>query len=187
MKLRRCFIVVVQPITIVVKSWKERPMKESDVIVANWAHGLSNRLWVSPKGNVLAVARWGHAGGLTSIRAVTSSRNCLKHREEAPRERGLWDMWECRIRHGRMKAKFQDKVDGCVLETPRCIGNGTDVMTAMQSRDLPYSIRECGSSDEAIVAMTAVIISRWSEGPLGCRGLGWFGNLGDCPQGLFTP
>jgi hypothetical protein len=31
-------------------------MKEPIVIVANWAHGLSNRPWESPKGNVLAVA-----------------------------------------------------------------------------------------------------------------------------------
>ena len=46
-------------------------MKESSIIVANWAHGLGNQLCVSPKGNVLAVARRGHAGGLASDRAVT--------------------------------------------------------------------------------------------------------------------
>lgn len=66
-------------------------MKEPNIIVANWAHRLSNRLWESPEGNALAVARRDHAGGLASVWAVTSIWNCLKHRDVDPRERGLWD------------------------------------------------------------------------------------------------
>ena len=70
--------------------------------------------------------------------------------------------------------------------------------TDMQSGDSPYSIGvdsgmplcqrcllEQGKAHEAIVAMMPMTTSGKSEGPLGCRGLGLHGDLGDCP--IFSP
>ena len=130
---------MVQPTNTAIKSRKVRLMKESSIIVANWAYGLSNRPCGSPKGNVLAVARRGHAGGLASGWAVTSW-NCLKHRWGPPHERGLWDRWERRVHHQGTKTIFLDKLDGCVLEASRCRGNGTATLIAVQSRDSPCSV-----------------------------------------------
>jgi len=44
-----------------------------------------------------------------------------------------------------------------------------------------------GLAHEVIVAMMSMITSGMSEGPLGCRGLGWHRDLGDCLRRLVTP
>ncbi len=131
---------MVQPTNAAIKSCKVRPMKESNIIVANWAHGLSNQPCGSPKGNVLAVARRGHAGGLASGWAVTSFGIALST-VRAPHERGLWYIWERRVCHQGTKTIFQDKLDGCVLEASRCRGNGTATLIAVQSGDSPCSVK----------------------------------------------
>jgi len=134
-------VCAVQPTNTAVMSWKVRPMKESSIIVANWAHGLSDQPCGSPEGNVLAVARRDHAGGLVSGWAVTGFGIASSTVRRTHMNMVCGIGWKRRIRRARMKTKFQDKLDGCILEAPRCIGNGTATLTAVQSRDSPCSVR----------------------------------------------
>ena len=159
-------------------------MKESSIIVANWAHGLSDQPCGSPEGNVLAVARRGHAGGLASGWAVTGFGIASSTVRRPHMNMVCGTEWERRIRGARMKTRFLDKLDGCVLEAPRCIGNGTATLIAVQSGDSPCSVTQAsigmplcqrwllghGLAHEVVVAMMSAITSRESEGPLGYRG-----------------
>lgn len=203
----RCSIVrhtrsnALQPVTISVQSWQERPMEESTTIVADPTCRLGNRLHASSGDDALASVTWGPAGGLASHRATTSNgiASSAVRRDHTNgvqvEQMGVPSQSHCG------EGNTFGRMDRCARRTPRRTGSGRMTGTEVQSRDDPYPISEaagtpkansshirgCGSAHEAIVAMMPTITSRMSEGPLGSVAMEGVECLGYSPKGLHDP
>ena len=173
-------------------------MEKSETIVADPTCRKGDHLYVSSGDNVLTSASWGRAGGLASHRAATSRNHCSVVRSTT-RTRFKWNSWCAEPLSVGRKQYLRASSDACTRRAPRRMDGGTMVGgTGMQSREVSYSISvatgmrnanssrvwEYGTAHEVVVAVSSVIISRRSEGPLGFRGHGTYEGLGYCPNGL---
>ena len=175
-------------------------MEESDAIVANWTRGEGNHPCVSSKDNVLAVARLGRTGGLASDQAATLRNHCSV--VNPTHMNAVCGTYECAepLQPGRRQYS-RGSSDKCTWETLRRMGGSMVTRTGMQSREGPQSISatagrpkansrsvwEWGLAHEGVVAMTPVITSRRSEGPLGHCGRGMRDGPGYCSNELTCP
>jgi hypothetical protein len=162
-------------------------MDESETIVADPTCRLGNHLHVSSGDNALASASWGPAEGLASHQAITLRNHCSAVMP-ATRTGFKWKV-RCRACTREAKATPPSKSDRCTWRDLRRMGDGMMARTGMQSREGPCPISATdgmrnanigcvwghGLSHEAIVAMTPMITSGRSEGPLGYRGHGGCG------------
>ncbi len=176
-------------------------MEESDTILANRTHALSNHACESSEGNAPASASWGRTEGPASDRAATRTvrsygialSGVRAHHVNAVQVEleGVPSLFI----QGEGYAPEQVWTDA-LGKAPRRRGSSTVAGTGTQNREGPCSLGsyrnaamptvvvEHGLAHEAVVAMMPMITSGTSEGPLGCRGHGRHGVLGDCPQGL---
>ena len=175
-------------------------MEKSETIVANRTHGLGNHPCESSEDNVSAVARLDRTGRLANDQAATSRNHCSvvtgPSRECGCEVVGCAEL----LRLGRRQHP-RARLDRCTWGTPRRMGGSMVTRTGMQSREGPHSISATagrpkansrsvwawGLAHEGVVAMTPVITSRRSEGPLGHCGRGMRDGPGYCSNELTSP
>ena len=175
-------------------------MEESDAIVANWTHGEGNHPCASSKDNAPAVARLGRTGGQASDQAATSRNHCSV--VSPTHMNAVCGIVECAelLSPWRRQNPWASS-DVCTQGALRRMGGSMVTRAWMQSREGPHSISatagrrhansrsvwEWGLAHEGVVAMTPVITSRRSEGPLGHCGRGMRDGPGYCSNELTRP
>jgi len=161
---------------------------------------LGNHPCESSEDNVSAVARLDRTGRLASDQAATSWNHCSV--VTGPHVNAVCGITGCAepLRRGR-RQYLRARLDRCTRKTPRRTGGSMVTRTGMQSREGPHSISATagrlkansrsvwawGLAHEGVVAMTPVITSRRSEGPLGHCGRGRRDGPGYCSNELTRP
>ena len=159
-------------------------MQEPENIVANWTYGDGNTLYASSRDNVLDSASYDHTGGLASCRAVTSWQlpgwNCLKHREVASARIWFADEGECRTTAYMVKTVSADEFRYVSRRNSPVYRQRHGSRDWNENREVPSTIsdisisvtrevryvRVAGMTHGVVVAVTPVITSRRSQGPL---------------------